>query len=377
MKIAIIDPVGSRAGMNYYNESLLKSFSRMPIETVLFTDCEQAVENIKVFPFFNLRSDNALFKFILIFLGYVKSFFICRRHKVKNVIFHLFSASFFHLLILLIAKLFCLNTIIVAHDIDSFGKKFINKDVRIIKTIIYNNLCCHIIVHNKFSYNEIRRYVHDYNFKKVKTIRQGGYFDYIDNAITKEIALNKLGLQKKEAYLLFFGQIKEVKGLDILLHAMKYINRNVKLIIAGKPWENDFSHYQSIIDKYHLQSRVISFIRFISNDERDMLFKASDAIVLPYRVIYQSAVLLMSMSYGLPVIASDLEANKEIIQHSINGLLFKSGDHKALAREVKSLLENPKLISSIRNNSKKTIEKDFSWDSIADEYVKQGIIESS
>jgi glycosyltransferase involved in cell wall biosynthesis len=71
--------------------------------------------------------------------------------------------------------------------------------------------------------------------------------------------------------------------------------------------------------------------RFITDAERDALLAEADAVILPYRRGYQSGVMIMAMSYGKVVIASDLASHREVIRHGVNGLLFPSEDFRALA----------------------------------------------
>ena len=61
-------------------------------------------------------------------------------------------------------------------------------------------------------------------------------------------------------------------------------------------------------------------------------------IVLPYKIIFQSGVLMMSSSFNVPVIVSDLEPFLDIIENQINGLVFKVNDVKSLAEKLIFLL---------------------------------------
>ena len=67
--------------------------------------------------------------------------------------------------------------------------------------------------------------------------------------ITKSIALKELNLDSSFKYILFFGQIKKVKKLDILLRSMVDVDSKTKLIVAGKVWKDNFDFYQQIIDE--------------------------------------------------------------------------------------------------------------------------------
>jgi len=258
-----------------------------------------------------------------------------------------------------------LKTAVISHDVSSF----VGNDNTLIQNLIYNTLSDHIIVHNQFSYDELMENTKINVSKKVTIIKHGGYIDHIGERTDKFSNRKALGLDPEGKYILFFGQIKEVKGLDILLEAMSKTSLDIKLIIAGKPWKSDFSQYDVLIKKYDLENRVIKMIRFIEDDEREKLFFASDVNVLPYRIIYQSGVLLMAMSHGLPVIASDLPANKEIIIDRQNGMLFKNGNADSLSIQINSFFYDPLQQEKLAESALKTIQDEFDWNVIAKSYV--------
>ena len=175
--------------------------------------------------------------------------------------------------------------------------------------------------------------------------------------------LNKLSpqisnaLQQHEEIILFFGQIKKAKGVDVLLNALATTKSNFKLVIAGKLRFEEWGKYEEIIKKHQLEEKVIPIIRHISDEERDVLFAISKAIVLPYRFIYQSGVLLMAMSFPKVVIASDLSPNSDIVTDGKNGFLFKCKDAKDLSEKIDNLFSSSYSLESILSNAISDIEK--------------------
>jgi D-inositol-3-phosphate glycosyltransferase len=160
-----------------------------------------------------------------------------------------------------------------------------------------------------------------------------------------------------------------VKGLDVLIHALPAVDQDIHLIIAGKPWKDDFTFYQSLIEKYQLSNRVKLFIRYIDDQERELFLKSADLLIIPYRKIYQSGVLLMGMSYRLPVLASDVEANRELIKDQYNGLLFKNGDPNDLAEKINAFFKNSNK-QSIVDNAFQIMQEKHNWNEIAAKYKK-------
>lgn len=367
-KITIIDHVGRKAGMDYYSSSLAKGFTNKNAKCIVCSNFIGINSNkINYHNYFDDHSkSNTLIKLLKFLKAMFKSCNLAKKEKSEQVILHLFAANFITLIMIIIPKLFRLNTTIIAHDIESF----VNNDNNIYQYLIYNTLSDNIIVHNKYSYETLTNNIKINNINKIKIIKHGGYLDHIKKQHSKEEYRRQLNLDINGKYILFFGQIKDVKGLDILLQALNNTPKDIQLIIAGKPWKSDFKKYEELINKYNLEDRIIKIIRFIEDDEREKLFFASDVNILPYRVIYQSGVLLMAMSHGLPVIASDLEPNKEIIKDGNNSFLFKSEDSEDLSKKIIYFFNKNSNINKIPENALDTIKNEYNWDNIANEYIK-------
>jgi len=149
---------------------------------------------------------------------------------------------------------------------------------------------------------------------------------------------------------------------------MSEIAPDINLIVAGKLWKDSFDSYEQLISELGLDDRIERRIRYIEDSERDLLFNAADMIVLPYRQVFQSGVLLMAMSFGLPVVASDLRSNSDVIEHGENGFLFRSEDSSDLANCIGQVyaLED---LDAVALAATTTIREEFSWTKIAARYA--------
>lgn len=156
-------------------------------------------------------------------------------------------------------------------------------------------------------------------------------------------SLNK---QKKKV-LLAFGLIRRYKRLDLLIEAINKLNSdNVLVLIAG--YSSDFSEYEAIMQD---KSKFRCEIRLIDNAEIADLFSISDFLVLPYDDATQSGPSLIALNYGLPIIASDLPAFKELIDDGINGYLFKKGSVESLCLVIEKVLKlSDEEILNLKNN---------------------------
>ena len=105
---------------------------------------------------------------------------------------------------------------------------------------------------------------------------------------------------------------------------------------------NSFSYYQKMIDEYNLNKFCILHTRFIKEEDVKYYYAAADLVVLPYTKIYQSGVLLMSLSYNKPTIVSDLLPLIDIITHNETGFVFKNNDDVALSEKINDIFLSEK-----------------------------------
>ncbi len=121
---------------------------------------------------------------------------------------------------------------------------------------------------------------------------------------------------------LFFGIIRPNKGLDLIIEAANRLgekNNNFHIVIAGKC--DDWKQYASLIKH---SKHFTCKIRNIEKIEVPTLFNETHFLLLPYRDVTQSGVLLSAYNYRVPAIASKLEWFEEYINDNVNGYLFES-----------------------------------------------------
>jgi len=363
-KIAIIDFVGAKAGMDYYDESLLTALSGIGYKAFLFSNYVKCVQSVDVVKVFDRNAKNKFSMFGSFFFGLVRSLIICKKKEVRTIILHVFSASNVMLIFFAIVKIFGFKVITIGHDIVSCT----GDDSSIAQQLIYNRFSSSIVVHNKYSQGLLSNLVADQS--KIKVIQSGNYISDINREIDRDHARRILRLDENYRYILFFGQIKTVKGLDVLIESLPLVDKDIRLIIAGNPNRDDFQRYQDQIDRLDLSERVVKFVRYIKDEEKDLFFAAADALILPYRAIFQSAVLLMGMSYGVPIIASDLAGNREVITDESYGLLFACEDHEDLARKIGLLFSTAGMLENISIRSRAYMAEQYSWENAAVKYTE-------
>lgn len=146
-------------------------------------------------------------------------------------------------------------------------------------------------------------------------------FENFGAAVGRREACGRLGLDPDIRYTLFFGLIRDYKGLDLLLRAWAGLRpKGRRLIVAGEfyaPREK----YVSLIDSLGLRDEVVLHDRFIADDDVRYYFSAADCLVLPYRSATQSGVTQIAYNFSLPMVVTDVGGLPEIVPDGRTGLV--------------------------------------------------------
>jgi glycosyltransferase involved in cell wall biosynthesis len=172
--------------------------------------------------------------------------------------------------------------------------------------------------------------------------------------------------EEERGTILFFGNIRQYKGLEFLIRAAPKVSESVpgvRIIIAG---EGDFSPYAELIKDQRLFEIHNSFI---PDEKVAELFRRSEVVVLPYsKMSGQSGVLNIALAFNKPVVATDVGGISEVVKDGKTGLVVKPEDVNELAAALVRMLEDDNLKCTIRDNLANTTGK-LSWDNIAKQYV--------
>jgi len=196
----------------------------------------------------------------------------------------------------------------------------------------------HLFVHTQRMADELRAEF-AVTPSKISVIPFGINKSVPDTSLNSEAARSQLGVELSEKILLFFGNIARYKGLDLLVEAMPMILgrvADIRLIIAGRP-KGEEKYWTAIdrrIGELGLDAKVTKRIEYVSDDETEVFFKAADVLVLPYTFVFQSGVLFLGYSFGIPVIATDVGSLKDEIIQGQTGYVCASNDPHALAESI-------------------------------------------
>ncbi len=160
-----------------------------------------------------------------------------------------------------------------------------------------------------------------FDTKKPKLYCPHPLYDNFGAAISKTEALKHLQLDPAFNYVLFFGFIRDYKGLDLLLEAFAkepLARMKVKLLVAGE-FYCDPKPYLEIIIKHQLQERVILSNDFIPDSRVLNYFCAADIVVQPYKSATQSGVTQIAYHFNKPMIITDVGGLAEFVPHEKAG----------------------------------------------------------
>jgi glycosyltransferase involved in cell wall biosynthesis len=190
-------------------------------------------------------------------------------------------------------------------------------------------------------------------------------FDNFGEVVTKTEAYEHLGLEINTEYILFFGFIRDYKGLDLLLKAMadeRVRQLNIKLIVAGE-FYTDTKPYLDIIESTGIREKLILKTDFIPDDEVRYYFCAADLVAQPYKHATQSGVTQICYHFNRPMLVTNVGGLPEIVPHGKVGYVVEPNE-KSIADALIDFYDNHREFN-MRDNIK--IEKPkYSWSAMTE-----------
>ncbi|HPA36052.1 MAG TPA: glycosyltransferase [Chitinophagales bacterium] len=194
-------------------------------------------------------------------------------------------------------------------------------------------------------------------------------FDNYGEAVDKISAIQKLNLDTSKKYLLFFGLIRDYKGLDIVLKAMateQLRNSDIQLIVAGEYYSNR-EEYEQLIRELAIKDKVELHTRFIPDDEVYLYFCAADMVVQPYKHATQSGVTQICYHFNKPMLVTNVGGLPEIVPDNKVGFVV-APDEQSVANAILRFYNEEKEQEFVQNIQEE--KKKYSWKVMA-EKVKQ------
>lgn len=182
--------------------------------------------------------------------------------------------------------------------------------------------------------------------------------------VSKAEARSRLKL-KDEKLILFFGFIRDYKGLDVLFESMALLKDklNVKLIVAGEFYSNE-EKYKGLIDRLKIAGSLYLFTDFIPTNEVKYYFCAADAVILPYKDATQSGIVQIAMNFKKPVIATNVGGLEEVVLNGKTGFIVQKEKPGDIASAVMKFY-NENLEEEFQKNIEGEVDK-YSWKKFAE-----------
>jgi D-inositol-3-phosphate glycosyltransferase len=255
-------------------------------------------------------------------------------HILWNNKFELFDRT----LLMLYYRLLGKRVVLTVHNVNAGRRDSRDSRSNRLTLRIQYRLTDHLFVHTEKMKLELMR---EFGVEGARiTVIPFGINNAVPNtSLTPAEAKRRLGLLESEKAILFFGNITPYKGIEYLVAAFKVLTSRdpgYRLIIAGKPdncetyWKMIRTETEDCVEG----GSVLLHADFIPDSETELYFKAADVLVLPYRHVYQSGVLFLGYSFGLPVIAADVGSLKDEIIAGKTGWLVRPEDSVGLVRAI-------------------------------------------
>ncbi len=182
-------------------------------------------------------------------------------------------------------------------------------------------------------------------------------YDQFGQKLDLLVARERLGLPSRKT-LLFFGLIRDYKGLDLLIEAMGKLDESYQLLIAGECY-GSFEKYQRLINASSACERIFPHIHFIPDQEVSLFFSAADALVLPYRSATQSGVVSIAYYFDCPMVSTPVGDFEESVGRTGTGIVVPEVSAGALAEGIIRVFEPERRMGFLQGIAREKQER--SW----------------
>lgn len=225
----------------------------------------------------------------------------------------------------------------------------------------FANVVDRFVVMSRSVQDDMKQFVKD---QRVDYLPHPIYDNYGDHILRSD-AIEYLGLDSGYRYILFFGVIRDYKGLDLLLKAMdnaKLKSLKIKLIVAGEFYGNE-DLYRKMISDLNLGDRLIDSMSFVPNDEVKYYFGAADLVVQPYKSATQSGISQIAYHFEVPMVVTRVGGLPEIVPHGKCGYVTDI-DPDAIADAIFDFFDQDR--KDAFKAGLREVKESFSWDTFTE-----------
>jgi D-inositol-3-phosphate glycosyltransferase len=366
LEVFYVEPIGGHRGMHYYDFELCLALQSLGVDVTLLTCDETRGVSIPAalqveFPFHGIYGDASKAVRGLRYLqGLVRIGLAMERRGIPLAHFHYFHFPPVDYLCHAWLRGLGKRYVLTVHDVVPFDAKV--SHLGWLRRLYHG--ADRIIVHARSNRDTI---VQGFGISqdKVGVIPMGPYLSFAHrHDLPPSVAKQRLGLVPDAPVVMFFGQIKRVKGLKYLIRAFREVverHPRAHLLIVGPEWKESFDPYAALVERLHLSDHVSTRIEYVPDEEVGLYFSAADVVALPYTECYQSAVLYMAYSFGRPVVASAVGGLAEVVQDGSTGLLVEPKHVEQLGAALCAVLEDAEAARTMGELGRAVASKEYGW----------------
>jgi Glycosyltransferase len=349
--ILIVDRIGVHSGMHYYDSSFLKELKTIDSEVEIISNYRVKEEGQLLI--YNFYKGLFLKRCTLLILSFIRLFCYLSIKKKYHLILT-FYGDWLDVLFLLVCRIATKKIILDVHEVIALDKQSNKVLYKTIKFFV-NRLSSSVISHSKRT-NDLLL-----TLKYNKKIFYVPHFKYDFSDIESKLVgydIQKIFI-KSRINILFFGQIRQSKGVDVLYNALNEIDPSIlskiHIVIAGRDKEG-------LLNEIVLNTNVSTSIidRYILDNEMYYLYNNTDYVILPYNEVSQSGILEAAIYFRKQLILSNLNNFKSVLNlYPSFGYIFESQNSEKLKALILELIKLP-----LREYSQKDIDLYYSRNEI-------------
>jgi glycosyltransferase involved in cell wall biosynthesis len=187
-----------------------------------------------------------------------------------------------------------------------------------------------------------------------------GAFEHLARR-TDELALPPELAAVTRPVVLYFGVVREYKGVDVLLEAMRHVP-DAEVWVVGRPLDVSMERLRRLAPA----GRVRFVDRYVSDAELPAFFRRADVLALPHRKVDMSGVLFAGLAFGKAMVMSDVGGFRELVEDEGAGRLVPPGDPEALGAALAELVEDAEQRRELERRAAAAAAGPYSWDRVAE-----------
>ncbi|HMA62101.1 MAG TPA: glycosyltransferase family 4 protein [bacterium] len=194
-------------------------------------------------------------------------------------------------------------------------------------------------------------------------------YNVFGKALESSRARRKLDIKTDEPLVLYFGYIRNYKGLEYLIQAYPQIHSKIggKLLIIGEFYHNK-QNYLDLIQESGVAEDIVVQDQYVPDDQVNLYFSAADILVLPYISATQSGITQIALAYNLPCVVTNVGGLPEVVHDRKTGFVVEPKDSKAISKAVIEYFTSCDKHKIAKNISRE--RQKYSWQRMKNTLVK-------